>query len=64
MENNSNTATVYKIVEDKENPDISHAGSQQEADIQVAYLNMLHAQGLLTDNIHSIAINKAIKGVI
>lgn len=64
MENNSNTTTLYKIVEDKANPNGVHVGSQLEADIQVAYLNMLHEQGLLTDNIHSIALNKAIKGVI
>ena len=64
MENNSNTPTLYKIVEDKANPNGLHGGSQLEADIQVAYLNMLHEQGLLTDNIHSIALNKAIKGVI
>lgn len=60
----SNSTTVYKIIEDKASPDVSHANSNHETDIQVAYLNMLHEQGLLTDNIHSIAINKAIKGVV
>ena len=64
MENYNNTATVYKVVEDKANTDGLGSGNQLEADIQVAYLNMLHEQGLLTDNIHSIALNKAIKGVI
>ena len=64
MENNNNTTTLYKIVEDKANSKGLHGGSQLEADIQVAYLNMLHEQGLLTDNIYSIALNKAIKGVI
>ena len=64
MDNNSNTTTLYKIVEDKANPNGLHAGNQLEIDIQVAYLNMLHEKGLLTDNIHSIALNKAIKGVI
>ena len=64
MENSSNTTTLYKIVEDKANPNELHGSNQLEADIQVAYLNMLHEQGLLTDNIHSIALNKAIKGVI
>ena len=64
MENSSNTTTLYKIVQDKANPKGLQGGSQLEADIQVAYLNMLHEQGLLTDNIHSIALNKAIKGVI
>ena len=63
MENNS-SATIYKVVEDKANLDGSHGGSQLEADIQVAYLNMLHEQGILTDNIHSIALSKAVKGVI
>ena len=63
MENNSNT-TIYKIVEDKANPNGLYGGSQFEADIQVAYLNMLHEQGIVTDNIHSIALSKAVKGVI
>ena len=64
MENNSNTTTLYKIVEDKANPNGLHVGNQLETDIQVAYLNMLHEKGLLTDNIHSIALSKAVKGVI
>ena len=63
MENNSNT-TIYKIVEDKANQNGLYGGSQLEADIQMAYLNMLHEQGILTDNIHSIALSKAVKGVI
>ena len=63
MENNS-SATIYKVVEDKANLDGLHGGSQVEADIQVAYLNMLHEQGILTDNIHSIALSKVVKGVI
>jgi hypothetical protein len=64
MENNSSTTTLYETLEDKPNPNGLHGGSQLEADIQVAYLNMLHEQGLLTDAIHSIALKKAIKGVI
>ncbi|MBQ1173464.1 MAG: hypothetical protein IIX48_12865 [Lachnospiraceae bacterium] len=64
MENSSNTTTLYKIVEDKANSKGLRGGNQLEADIQVAYLNMLHEQGLLTDNIHSIALDKVIKGVI
>ena len=63
MENN-NTTTLYRIVEDNANPNGFHKSNQLEADIQVAYLNMLHEQGLLSDSIHSIALNKAIKGVI
>ena len=64
MENSSNTTTLYKIVEDKANPKGLYGNNQLEADIQVAYLNMLHEHGLLTDNIHSIALDKVIKGVI
>lgn len=64
MENSSNATTLYKVVEDKANSKGLRSGNQLEADIQVAYLNMLHEQGLLTDSIHSIALDKVIKGVI
>lgn len=64
MKNNTNTTISHKIVEEKINPQGLHSNSQLDADIQVAYLNMLHEKGLLSDNIHSIALNKAIKGVI
>lgn len=64
MEKNSNSTTLYKIVEDKANANGLRGGNQLETDIQIAYLNMLHERGLLTDTIHSIALNKAIKGVI
>ena len=64
MEYNSNSTTLYSTLEDNANPEGLYGGSQLEVDIQVAYLNMLYEQGLLTDTIHSIALNKAIKGVI
>ena len=64
MENNRNNTTIYKIVEEKANINEARDDSQLEVDLQIAYLNMLHKQGLLTDNIHSIALNKAIKGVV
>ena len=34
-----------------------------EADIQVAFMNMLHDKGLITDSVHSAAIHKIHKGV-
>lgn len=64
MENNNNNITVYKIVENKAYLEGLHAGSQLEAEIQVAYLNMLHEQGLLTETTHSIATSKIMKGAI
>ncbi len=34
-----------------------------DVDIQVAYLNMLHEQGILSDNLHSTALCKVVEGV-
>jgi hypothetical protein len=34
-----------------------------ETDIQVAFMNMLHDKGLITDSVHSAAIHKIHKGV-
>ena len=34
-----------------------------EADIQVAFMNILHDKGLITDSVHSAAIHKIHKGV-
>ena len=38
-------------------------GNHIDTDIQVAYLNMLHEQGILSDNLHSTALCKVIEGV-
>ncbi len=34
-----------------------------EADIQVAFMNMLRDKGLITESVHSVAIHKIHKGV-
>lgn len=34
-----------------------------EADIQVAFMNMLRDKGLITESVHSAAIHKIYKGV-
>ena len=34
-----------------------------ETDIQVAFMNMLHDKGLITDSVHSAALHKIHKGV-
>lgn len=64
MEYSNYIPSVYKVYEDRENPSKTLTDNKLEADIQVAYLNMLHEKGLLADNIHSIALSKAMKGVI
>lgn len=64
MEDNRNMITRYRIYEDKPKATGQQVDNRLEADIQVAYLNMLHEKGLLSDNIHSIALSKTIKGVI
>lgn len=61
---NDNGTTVHKIIEDKTDYEGLNANIRLEADIQVAFLNMLHEQGVLTDNVHSIALSKTIKGGI
>lgn len=38
----------------------NHTSNQ---DIQLALLNILYEQGLLTDKVHSVAVNKITKGV-
>lgn len=64
MENNNYSTRSNSVYEDKANPAEQSVNIRLEADIQVAYLNMLHEKGLLTDSIHSIALGKAMRGVV
>ena len=59
---NDKNNEYYKIYEDKANGNnISH---NLDRDIQIAYLNILHDQGVLPDKVHSLAIAKTMNGGI
>ena len=49
----------YKIYADKANGD--NVNHNLDREIQIAYLNILHDQGVLPDKVHSLAIAKTRK---
>ncbi len=62
MNDNKNKNDYYQIYEDKANSE--KINTNLDMDIQIAYLNILHEQGVLPDKVHSIAIAKTMKGEI